>query len=97
MNQAMERNLEVVGVPMSARMAQIQVLLEQIKDMKAKMIAVEDDKTLAFVEKTERLTAMRTALRRTGWICLNLMEIEQEEKDGNSSNGDGEGENGNDG
>lgn len=65
-----------IGVRMSPTMSQIKVLLQAIEDMKAKILEVWADETLAYAEKTTKLEEMRAALRATEHYALSLMSDE---------------------
>lgn len=78
---AMESQFERVNKFMSHRMAQMKVLLQQIEDMKCKISVIKDDETIPYVERTERLSAMKQALIQTMNFTLELMKEEVESND----------------
>lgn len=94
MTQAMESIQEALGAPMSVRMNQVRVLLEQIEDMKRKILKVQFDENLAYAEKTQQLEDMQRALLQAEHIAVNLMQSELSLASTGEKDGDGDGHDG---
>jgi len=65
-----------IGPFMSSRMDQIKVLLEQIEDVKRKILLLQFDENEAYAVKTQKLAEMQKALLQMEHVTCALMHAE---------------------
>lgn len=84
--------LEKAVIPMSTRMKQIKALLEEVEELKRRIVLADSNQNMPYVIKTKILREMRESLFLSEHLALKLMQIEIEdcpEHDGHDGDGHG--------